>query len=311
MTAQFFEHLENDAYALTQVYHPSVLLTKKRYVGMMFESPGQQEPTFDAKGIETVRRDTCPAVAKTMERSLRILFASRDLSQVQASSGPVMQASLLPQLCPRCRASSLAYDLVCACIKPSFVAALQITSNMPCCILNAVPWPGLGPFLFNRPNTAGQVRTYMERQWDKILAGRVSVADFVFAKEVRLGTYSSKPGAVAPPAAIVAAHAMARDPRAEPRFAERIPYVVVYGAPGEGPGCSSLPRGSMSGGLELCCRWYMVHGATIWPQLVPDTAWSWAHCVDSPAIQLVAGRNFCLAAGDMQGPVLPYCAAQL
>ena len=68
-----------------QVYHPSVLLTKKRYVGMMFESPGQQEPTFDAKGIETVRRDTCPAVAKTMERSLRILFASRDLSQVRAS----------------------------------------------------------------------------------------------------------------------------------------------------------------------------------------------------------------------------------
>ena len=57
-------------------------ITKKRYVGMMYEGPQQQEPTFDAKGIETVRRDTCPAVAKTMERSLRILFASRDLSQV-------------------------------------------------------------------------------------------------------------------------------------------------------------------------------------------------------------------------------------
>ena len=78
------------------------------------------------------------------------------------------------------------------------------------------------------------MRTYLERQWDKVLANRVSVADFVFAKEVRLGTYSSRPGSVAPPAAIVAAHAMARDPRAEPRFAERIPYVVVYGAPGGG-----------------------------------------------------------------------------
>ena len=30
-----------------------------------------------------------------------------------------------------------------------------------------------------------QVRTYLERQWTKILAGRVSVQDFVFAKEVR------------------------------------------------------------------------------------------------------------------------------
>ena len=30
----------------------------------MYETPDQKEPVFDAKGIETVRRDTCPAVAK-------------------------------------------------------------------------------------------------------------------------------------------------------------------------------------------------------------------------------------------------------
>ena len=76
-----------------------------------------------------------------------------------------------------------------------------------------------------------QVKQYLERQWHKILANRVSVQDFVFAKEVRLGTYSPK-AAVVPPAAIVAAKAMATDPRAEPRFAERVPYVVVYGEPG-------------------------------------------------------------------------------
>ena len=66
-----------------QVYHPCVLLAKKRYVGFMYESPGQAAPTFDAKGIETVRRDTCGAVAKMMERTLRILFTSKDLSQVR------------------------------------------------------------------------------------------------------------------------------------------------------------------------------------------------------------------------------------
>ena len=33
------------------------------------------------------------------------------------------------------------------------------------------------------------MRRYLERQWTKILAGRVSVQDFIFAKEVRLGTY--------------------------------------------------------------------------------------------------------------------------
>lgn len=53
----------------------------------------------------------------------------------------------------------------------------------------------------------------------------------MFAKEVRLGTYSPR-AAVAPPAAIVAAKRMAGDPRAEPKFGERVPYVVVYGEPG-------------------------------------------------------------------------------
>lgn len=49
------------------------------------------------------------------------------------------------------------------------------------------------------------------RQFGKILAGRVSLQDFVFAKEVRLGTYASK--GTLPPAALVATQAMALDPR--------------------------------------------------------------------------------------------------
>lgn len=69
-----------------QVYHPCVLLTKKRYVGFMYEAPRQAAGVFDAKGIETVRRDTCSAVAKMLERSLRILFTSKDVSQVQHCS---------------------------------------------------------------------------------------------------------------------------------------------------------------------------------------------------------------------------------
>lgn len=67
---------------MEKVYHPCVLLTKKRYVGYSYESPNQATPKFDAKGIETVRRDSCGAVAKTLEKSLRILFESHDISQV-------------------------------------------------------------------------------------------------------------------------------------------------------------------------------------------------------------------------------------
>ncbi|KAI6684892.1 hypothetical protein NL676_030805 [Syzygium grande] len=145
------------ALKMEKVYHPCFLFTKKRYVGYSYESPDQVEPLFDAKGIETVRRDTCGAVAKTMEQSLRIYFEHQDISKVKA---------------------------------------------------------------------------YLNRQWTRILSGRACLQDFVFAKEVRLGTYSTRPSSSLPPAAIVATKAMRIDPRAEPRYAERIPYVVVHGEPG-------------------------------------------------------------------------------
>ncbi|XP_044756178.1 DNA polymerase zeta catalytic subunit isoform X2 [Coccinella septempunctata] len=68
---------------LEKVYQPCILQTKKRYVGYMYESPEQKVPTYDAKGIETVRRDGCPAVSKMLEKSLRILFETRDVSKVK------------------------------------------------------------------------------------------------------------------------------------------------------------------------------------------------------------------------------------
>lgn len=33
------------------------------------------------------------------------------------------------------------------------------------------------------------VKSYLQKQWLKIIQGKVSVRDFIFAKEVRLGTY--------------------------------------------------------------------------------------------------------------------------
>ncbi|XP_074472184.1 DNA polymerase zeta catalytic subunit isoform X2 [Sebastes fasciatus] len=66
-----------------KVYLPCVLQTKKRYVGYMYESLDQKEPVFDAKGIETVRRDGCPAVSKILQRSIKLLFETRDISQVK------------------------------------------------------------------------------------------------------------------------------------------------------------------------------------------------------------------------------------
>lgn len=102
-----------------------------------------------------MRRDSCPLVAGTMERALRVLFRTRDMSQVKAA-------------------------VVEAC--------------------------------------------------GKTLSGEVSLRECMFSKEVKLGRYRNP--ASLPPAAVVATRAMMADPRAEPRYKERVPYVVVHGTPG-------------------------------------------------------------------------------
>ncbi|CAK7340718.1 unnamed protein product [Dovyalis caffra] len=187
---------------LEKVYHPCFLLTKKRYVGYSYESPDQIEPVFDAKGIETVRRDTCGAVAKIMEQSLRIFFEHQDIFEVE------IDMSFSP------------FSIV------ALVASFR--HDMASCGTD---------FLLSNPETyinedILDVKTYLQRQWKRILSGRVSLQDFVFAKEVRLGTYSARASSSLPPAAIVATKAMRADPRAEPCYAERVPYVVIHGEPG-------------------------------------------------------------------------------
>ncbi|KAI0020627.1 DNA polymerase family B [Xylariomycetidae sp. FL0641] len=138
-----------------KVYHPCVLLAKKRYVGYKFESKDQAQPDFDAKGIETVRRDGTPAEQKIEEKALKILFETADLSQV---------------------------------------------------------------------------KSYFQKQCEKIMRGAVSIQDFCFAREVKLGTYSER--GPPPPGALISTKKMLEDARAEPQYGERVPYVVVSGGPG-------------------------------------------------------------------------------
>lgn len=138
-----------------KVYLPCVLQSKKRYVGYMYETLDQKDPVFDAKGIETVRRDSCPAAAKILERSLKLLFETRDISLI---------------------------------------------------------------------------KQYVQRQCLKLLEGKASIQDFIFAKEYR-GLHSYRPGACVP-ALELTRRMLSYDRRLEPRVGERVPYVIVYGMPG-------------------------------------------------------------------------------
>ncbi|ORX33427.1 hypothetical protein BD324DRAFT_585143 [Kockovaella imperatae] len=132
-----------------KVYMGSVLMAKKRYVGFKYEHPDEIEPVFDAKGIETIRRDGFPAQSKIEEVCLKMLFRNQDLSEI---------------------------------------------------------------------------KEFCRQEWTKILQGRVSMQDFIVAKEVRLGSYSDK--GVPPPGAAVAYRRILKDPRDEPQYAERVPYIV-------------------------------------------------------------------------------------
>ena len=46
-----------------KVYHPYLLINKKRYAGLFFTRPDKHDK-MDCKGIETVRRDNCTLVRK-------------------------------------------------------------------------------------------------------------------------------------------------------------------------------------------------------------------------------------------------------
>ncbi|VDM98027.1 unnamed protein product [Thelazia callipaeda] len=61
---------------MEKVMHPLILESKKRYVGMSYESATDSEGVFDSKGIETVRRDSCPLVSRILEKVLRLLFSN-------------------------------------------------------------------------------------------------------------------------------------------------------------------------------------------------------------------------------------------
>ncbi|CAF0867279.1 unnamed protein product, partial [Didymodactylos carnosus] len=66
-----------------KIYELSVLKSQKRYVSISYETLDQLQPKFDVKDIETIRRDTCSAVSKMLERLLKLLFRTKDVTKVK------------------------------------------------------------------------------------------------------------------------------------------------------------------------------------------------------------------------------------
>ena len=226
-----------------KIYDPCVLLAKKRYAGRAFvgggtklvavssaaagastsstlpssspapqlvrvpRSPFPARPTFDAKGIETVRRDSCPAAAKMLEGALRILFDSRDLSLVKTFCCRQWARILSGRVCVA--------DLVfCKEVRAGAVLGRSGEEEE-----DAERGGGVG----------GGGGTRRGRFLGGVGAGGGGVAGGRSGGFRSGGGYS---GPTPPPAALVAMRAAALDPRAAPRDGARVPYVVVCGPPG-------------------------------------------------------------------------------
>jgi len=77
-----------------KVYKPYLLINKKRYAGMLWTQPDKYS-YMDCKGIETVRRDNCTFVTKTLQKSLDFLLIDVSVEKakkyIQESIGRLMQ----------------------------------------------------------------------------------------------------------------------------------------------------------------------------------------------------------------------------
>jgi DNA polymerase delta subunit 1 len=58
-------------------YFPYLLMSKKRYAGLLWTKPEKYDK-LDAKGIETVRRDNCQFMANTLQGCLNRILIDRD-----------------------------------------------------------------------------------------------------------------------------------------------------------------------------------------------------------------------------------------
>ncbi|KAI5672300.1 hypothetical protein M9H77_12664 [Catharanthus roseus] len=61
-----------------KVYHPYLLISKKRYAGLLWTNPNKYDK-MDAKGIETVRRDNCLLVKNLVTECLHKILIDRDI----------------------------------------------------------------------------------------------------------------------------------------------------------------------------------------------------------------------------------------
>ena len=61
-----------------KVYHPYLLLDRKRYAGLLWTKETKSDK-IDTKGIETVRRDNCALIRTMLKNILDLILVQNDV----------------------------------------------------------------------------------------------------------------------------------------------------------------------------------------------------------------------------------------
>ncbi|KAL0483623.1 DNA polymerase delta catalytic subunit [Acrasis kona] len=80
-----------------KVYHPYLLLAKKRYAGLLWTNTAKYDK-LDAKGIETVRRDNCALVKNVVSTCLHMILIERSIAKAQKYARDVISDLLMNKI---------------------------------------------------------------------------------------------------------------------------------------------------------------------------------------------------------------------
>lgn len=135
-----------------QVYFPYLLISKKRYAGLLFSSRPDAHDRMDCKGLEAVRRDNCPLVANLVTASLRRLLIDRCVGpSVQSGQARTLPQTQKPHPAPVGTQVSRQLASVDSGGKCGVSCGLRPASA----ILHPFPTPGLSPRAAPGPPAVG------------------------------------------------------------------------------------------------------------------------------------------------------------
>ncbi|ORX46867.1 DNA/RNA polymerase, partial [Piromyces finnis] len=73
-----------------------------------------------------------------------------------------------------------------------------------------------------------KLKLYLNYEWQNVIQEKIPLKEFIISKAVKLGKYGESH---IPPSALIALEKMKHDPRSNPQYGERVPFVVIYKGP--------------------------------------------------------------------------------